>query len=224
MPYSNDTTHFEVNSVTAVPALRQIFTYASAKRGMDIVGALALGLIAAPLLVALVLLVRRDGGAAFFSQQRLGCGGRVFRFWKLRTMVPDAELALSRYLEENAEAREEWNRTQKLRHDPRVTSLGRLLRKYSLDELPQLWNVLCGDMSLIGPRPMFVTQRELYPGVLYGDVRPGITGLWQVTDRNQCSFAERARFDQLYAERMSLGTDAWIALRTVRAVFKGTGC
>ncbi|MGN6487367.1 MAG: sugar transferase [Devosia sp.] len=224
MPYSNDTTHFEVSSVATAPSLHPIFTYAWTKRAIDIAGALALGLLASPLLVALVLLIRADGGAAFFSQQRLGCGGRVFRFWKLRTMVPDAELALSRYLEENAEAREEWNRTQKLRHDPRVTSLGRLLRKYSLDELPQLWNVLCGDMSLIGPRPMFVTQRELYPGVLYGDVRPGITGLWQVTDRNQCSFAERAQFDQTYAERMSLGTDAWIALRTVRAVFKGTGC
>lgn len=224
MPYSNDTTHFEVSSVAAAPSLHSIFTYAWAKRAIDIAGALALGLLAAPLLLALVLLVRRDGGSAFFSQQRLGCGGRVFRFWKLRTMVPDAELALSRYLEDNAEAREEWNRTQKLRHDPRVTSLGRLLRKYSLDELPQLWNVLRGDMSLIGPRPMFVTQRELYPGVLYGDVRPGITGLWQVTDRNQCSFAERAQFDQIYADRMSLGTDAWIALRTVQAVFKGTGC
>ena len=224
MPYSNETTQFDVRSVAAPASLHQIFTYAWIKRTIDIVGALALGLVAAPLLVALVLLLRREGGSAFFSQHRLGCGGRVFRFWKLRTMVPDAELALSRYLDENAEAREEWNRTQKLRHDPRVTSLGRLLRKYSLDELPQLWNVLRGDMSLIGPRPMFVTQRELYPGVLYGDVRPGITGLWQVTDRNQCSFAERAQFDQIYAERMSLGTDAWIALRTVRAVFKGTGC
>ena len=191
---------------------------------MDVAGSLALGLAVLPVIVVLVLLVRSDGGTAFFSQQRLGSGGRVFRFWKLRTMVPDAELALSHYLENNAEAREEWDRTQKLRHDPRVTSLGRLLRKYSLDELPQLWNVLCGDMSLIGPRPMFVSQRELYPGVLYGDVRPGITGLWQVTDRNQCTFAERAQFDQIYAERMSLGTDAWIALRTVRAVFKGTGC
>jgi lipopolysaccharide/colanic/teichoic acid biosynthesis glycosyltransferase len=215
---------FEPGVPFSIPASRPLITYAIVKRTMDIAGALVLGGITLPLLLAMVLLIRRDGGPAFFSQQRLGGGGEIFRFWKLRTMVHDAEAVLERYLAGNPEAREEWDRTQKLRHDPRVTPMGRILRKYSLDELPQLWNVLRGDMSLIGPRPMFVVQRELYPGLLYGGMRPGITGLWQVTDRNQCSFAERARFDQLYAERISLRTDTWIVLRTIRAVFSGTGC
>ena len=214
----------EHSSITPVAVHRPIAVYPAVKRAIDIAGALVLGLLVLPLLLAIVLLIRRGGGPALFYQQRLGRGGRVFRFWKLRTMVPDAEAALSRYLEGNPEAREEWQRTQKLRHDPRVTPLGRFLRKYSLDELPQLWNVLRGDMSLIGPRPMFVNQRALYPGVLYGDVRPGITGLWQVTDRNRCAFADRARFDEIYAQRMSLRTDAWIVLLTIRAVCSGTGC
>lgn len=198
--------------------------YLPVKRAIDIALAASLGLFFLPLLFVLVLLVRSDGSAAFYSQQRLGLGGKPFRFWKLRTMVPDADQALERYLVQNPAARDEWDRTQKLRHDPRVTQLGHVLRKYSLDELPQLWNVLRGDMSMIGPRPMFPVQRALYPGVLYGNLRPGITGLWQVTDRNQCSFAERARFDQLYAERLSLRTDTWIAMRTVKVVFGGTGC
>lgn len=218
------TVQLHPSSIAQVAARPPIFIYPALKRTIDIVGALAVGLLILPLLLVFVLLIRMGGGTAFFSQERLGRGGQVFRFWKLRTMVPDAERALARYLEGNPEAREEWERTQKLRHDPRVTPVGRFLRKYSLDELPQLWNVLRGDMSLIGPRPMFVSQRELYPGVLYGDVRPGITGLWQVTDRNQCAFADRARFDQIYAERMSLRTDAWIVMRTFRAVFSGTGC
>jgi lipopolysaccharide/colanic/teichoic acid biosynthesis glycosyltransferase len=191
---------------------------------MDIAGAATLGLCVLPLLLVLVALVRLNGGTAFYSQTRLGRGGRTFKFWKLRSMVPNAELALARYLAENPEARLEWDRTQKLRKDPRVTVVGRFLRKYSLDELPQLWNVLIGDMSLIGPRPMFPEQRELYPGIPYCDLRPGITGLWQVTDRNLCAFADRARFDRTYAERLSLRTDMWIALRTVFVVVKGTGC
>lgn len=218
------TVQLQPSPTASMAVHRPIAIYPAVKRAIDIVGALALGLLILPLLLVLVLLIRRGGGTALFTQQRLGRGGRIFRFWKLRTMVPDAEGALARYLEENAEARAEWSLTQKLRHDPRVTPVGRFLRKYSLDELPQLWNVLIGDMSLIGPRPMFVNQRELYPGVLYGDAVPGITGLWQVTDRNQCAFAERARFDRMYAEQMSLRTDAWIVMRTFRAVFNGTGC
>lgn len=198
--------------------------YLAAKRAMDLVLALLLGLFFLPLIFGLVLLVRLDGGKALYCQQRLGRGGKPFCFWKLRTMVPNAEDALALHLARDPAARLEWDRTQKLRQDPRVTPFGRVLRKYSLDELPQLWNVICGDMSLIGPRPMFPVQRELYPGVLYGNLRPGITGLWQVTDRNQCTFAERARFDHLYAERLSLRTDAWIAMRTILVVFGGTGC
>ena len=199
-------------------------TYPAFKRCSDVVGAIALGLFFLPLLCILAMLVRLDGGSAFFFQQRLGRNGEVFRFWKLRTMAPDAEQALARLLRESPEAKEEWDRTQKLRQDPRVTPLGRLLRKYSFDELPQLWNVLRGDMSMIGPRPMFVAQRDLYPGIPYAGLRPGITGLWQVTDRNASTFADRARYDHIYEQRLSLRMDLWIVLRTFRAVFIGTGC
>ncbi|MDB5540193.1 MAG: sugar transferase [Devosia sp.] len=198
--------------------------YPAAKRVIDVVGAALLILLAFPLLIVLVTAIRIGGSRVFYSQERLGRGGRTFRFWKFRTMVPDAELALARYLDQNPMAKAEWDLTQKLRRDPRVTPVGRILRKYSLDELPQLFNVLTGDMSLIGPRPMFPAQRPLYPGIPYGGLRPGITGLWQVTDRNACAFAERARFDYLYAETMSLRTDAWIVWRTAFVVCRGTGC
>ena len=202
------------------PRLRR---YLRAKRVMDITGAILLGLAVLPLVGILAVLVRLDGGSAFFCQKRLGQGGEVFHFWKLRTMASDAEGALSRYLAENPEARLEWEHTQKLRKDPRITWLGQFMRKYTFDELPQLWNVLRGDMSLIGPRPMFVEQRSLYPGVIYGNMKPGITGLWQVMARNQSAFADRAAFDHAYARTVSLRTDLFITLRTIRAVFLGTG-
>jgi len=198
--------------------------YIVIKRATDLVGATLLLLLMLPLMGIIAISVRADGSAVFFSQKRLGRGGAEFRFWKFRTMVPNAERALANYLAQHPEAKLEWDRTQKLRHDPRVTPVGRILRKYSLDELPQLFNVLKGDMSLIGPRPMFPEQRDLYPGVLYGNLRPGITGLWQVTDRHASAFADRARYDQLYAEKLSARTDAWIMLRTICVVFGGTGC
>jgi lipopolysaccharide/colanic/teichoic acid biosynthesis glycosyltransferase len=139
-------------------------------------------------------------------------------------MVLDADEALVRYLERDPQAKAEWDRTQKLRRDPRVTWIGRFLRKHSIDELPQLWNVLTGDMSLVGPRPILVNQRSLYPGTLYGGLGPGITGLWQVTDRHLSAFSDRAHLDRLYAERVSLRTDVTIMLRTLRPLFVGTGC
>lgn len=198
--------------------------YVLSKRAIDIIGAFALCLFLLPLMGLIALFIRLNGGSIFFCQKRLGRGGAEFRFWKFRTMVPDAESALADYLTSHPEAKLEWDRTQKLRDDPRITRVGRILRKYSLDELPQLYNVLMGDMSLIGPRPMFPQQRDLYPGVLYGNLRPGITGLWQVTDRHASAFADRARYDQLYAEKLSFRTDAWIMLCTIRVVFGGTGC
>src|SRR5690606_15201836 len=128
--------------------------YPALKRAMDLAGGLVVLVLIAPVLVVLVLIVRSDGGPAFYGQPRLGRGGAVFMLWKLRTMVPNAEEALECHLAQNPQARAEWDRTQKLREDPRVTPVGRFLRKYSLDELPQIWNVLAGDMSLGGPRPM----------------------------------------------------------------------
>ena len=142
---------------------------------------------------------------------------------KLRSMVPDAEAQLQAYLEQNPQAREEWNRTQKLKSDPRITRVGRFLRRSSLDELPQLWNVLKGDMSLIGPRPMMIDQVKLYPGDAYFSLRPGITGPWQVSERNETEFADRARFDSGYLKELSFRTDLNILVRTFGVVMRCTG-
>ena len=127
-------------------------------------------------------------------------------------MVIDADQRLAAHLAADPALRAEWDETQKLKNDPRITAVGRLLRKTSLDELPQLWNVLKGDMSLVGPRPMMPEQRALYPGRAYYSMRPGLTGPWQVSDRNETSFAGRAEFDAAYARRMSLRTDLVILL------------
>ncbi len=194
-----------------------------AKRSIDILSAFFLGLFFLPLIIALVLIVRVDGGRAFYCQRRLGRDGREFLIWKLRSMVVDADRCLELHLADPA-AREEWDRTQKLRKDPRVTRVGSFMRKYSLDELPQLWNVLNGDMSLVGPRPMLPEQRALYPGNACFRLRPGITGLWQVSDRHISSFAERAHYDERYVNELSLQLDMMILLRTIGVVFRGTGC
>ncbi len=138
-------------------------------------------------------------------------------------MVPDAEMRLQACLAEDPKARAEWDATQKLKDDPRVTRMGRFLRKSSLDELPQLWNVLRGDMSLVGPRPMMLSQRAMYPGTAYYALRPGITGFWQVSERNDCEFAQRARFDADYQSRVSFLVDLTILMRTVRVVLRATG-
>lgn len=179
--------------------------------------------ITVPLIAVLALCVHLEGGQAFFCQNRVGRDGKLFAFWKLRTMVPDADQRLDAYLASNPAARAEWDLTQKLKDDPRITRLGRFLRKTSADELPQLWNVLRGDMSLVGPRPMLPEQRTLYPGAEYFDLRPGMTGFWQISDRNECSFANRALFDTEYAKSMSLFVDIAILFRTVGVVVRGTG-
>ena len=194
------------------------------KRWLDLVFVLAAAPLALPLVLALAFLVRRDGGPAFFLQERVGRDGRVFRILKLRSMVVDAEARLEAHLDADPALRAEWDANQKLRNDPRITAVGRFLRRSSLDELPQLWNVLRGEMSVVGPRPMLPEQRELYPGRAYYRMRPGITGPWQVSDRNAVSFADRARFDADYAGRMSLPTDVVIMLLTVRTMLRGTGC
>lgn len=198
--------------------------YKTGKRLIDLALVLAIGPLFLPLIAGLMLLTCLDGHAALYSQLRVGQNGRLFRFWKLRTMVPNADVALERHLESNPLARAEWDATQKLRHDPRLTFIGCYLRRYSLDELPQLWNVLVGDMSLVGPRPMMPSQRALYPGTGYYELRPGLTGLWQISERNNCTFAERAAYDNRYAQMLSATTDLAILLRTVGVIFRGTGC
>ena len=200
------------------PLYRNVF-----KRGLDTLLVLMALPVTLPVVLVMALLVARDGASPFFLQKRVTKNGRIFHMVKIRTMVPDAEAYLASYLAKNPAARREWDETQKLKDDPRITRVGRLLRKTSLAELPQLWNVLKGDMSLVGPRPMMVDQQDLYPGRAYYALRPGITGSWQVSDRNNGTFAGRAKFDAEYYANLSLATDLSILLRTVSVVVRGTG-
>lgn len=193
------------------------------KRGLDLAAVIISLPVVLPIILCLAALVATGGGAPFYSQLRIGRGGRVYRMWKLRSMVKDADSALEGHLASNPRARAEWNSRQKLECDPRITQIGRLLRKSSLDELPQLWNVLRGEMSLVGPRPMMVEQQSLYSGDAYYRLRPGITGLWQVSHRNASTFADRARFDAEYDRTLSFSADVGLLLATVRVVLRGTG-
>ncbi|OED46747.1 sugar transferase [Rhodobacteraceae bacterium (ex Bugula neritina AB1)] len=193
------------------------------KRALDLILCILGAPFALLLVGVLALLVARDGGKPFYSQLRVGQHGRTYRMWKLRSMVPDADQKLEAHLAQNPAARAEWDKDQKLKSDPRVTPLGAFLRRASIDELPQLWNVFKGDMSLVGPRPMMVDQQLLYPGRDYYDLRPGITGSWQVSHRNESSFAERAVFDTEYNRKVSFGEDLRILTATVRVVLKATG-
>lgn len=184
---------------------------------------LLLVLAAAPVVVPFIAVLALNNGSPFYSQARVGRGGRVYTMWKLRSMINGADATLDAHLATDPAARAEWDRTQKLKSDPRITRFGRTLRKFSLDELPQLWNVLKGDMSLVGPRPMLPEQRALYPGEAYYRLRPGITGIWQVSERNDSSFADRADYDSQYDDTLSLKTDLGLLAATVRVVLRGTG-
>ncbi len=193
------------------------------KRALDIFLVL-LGLPMVLIVVSgLAFCIALDGSTPFYSQKRVGRNRRVYTLWKLRSMVPNADAKLEAYLAANPEARTEWDSTQKLKSDPRITRFGRLLRKSSLDELPQLWNVLKGDMSLVGPRPMMLDQQGLYPGTAYYKLRPGITGMWQVSERNDSTFADRAKYDDQYCQELSLKTDIKLLIATVAVVARATG-
>ena len=180
----------------------------------------------APILGLLALAVWiNDGGPAFYGQMRIGRHGRSFRCWKFRSMVTDSDAVLAAVLAGSPEARAEWARDHKLKADPRITWVGRLLRSSSLDELPQLWNVLRGEMSLVGPRPIVVAEVGRYGSRFhdYCTCRPGITGLWQVSGRNNLSYRRRVAIDAVYARRASLGLDIAILVRTVPAVLLRRG-
>ena len=196
------------------------------KRSFDVLAVLLAAPMVIPVVLLIGLLIACDGGRVFFCQARIGRGGRVFRLWKLRSMVVDAERRLEDHLAGDPAAHAEWSETQKLKCDPRITPVGKLIRKSSLDELPQLWNVLKGEMSLVGPRPMLPVQASLYPeGDLrrYCELRPGLTGFWQISGRNETSFASRAVFDSDYARQLSLLTDIAVLIQTVPVVLRGTG-
>lgn len=194
------------------------------KRALDVTLVLLAAPVALPLILGFALaLLLLEGASPFYRQDRVGRDGKIYKMWKLRSMVPDAEARLAVHLAADPAARAEWHSTQKLKADPRVTPLGRLLRKSSMDELPQLWNVLRGDMSLVGPRPMMDGQQDLYPGIAYYTMRPGITGFWQVSKRNDSTFAERADFDDRYDREVSLATDLRLLAATVGVVLRATG-
>ena len=203
------------------------FYPALGKRLFDLAVILFMAPVVLPLMLCIFLSVALSGGRPLFSQMRIGRDGRVFRCWKFRTMIPDADAALVRILREDSDLAEEWRRTQKLRLDPRITRFGRILRKTSLDELPQLWNVLCGTMSLVGPRPFLPGQKNLYLGdrrdADYYRMLPGITGLWQVSRRNKGSFAERATYDADYRNMLGFWADVSILVRTVFVVMRASG-
>lgn len=223
------TLHFDEKKLGAAPLdtvepdSTKSFYAAYAKRLLDIFWVIATAPITVPLIAVLALLVSLDGHRPFYSQTRVGRGGRTFSLLKLRTMVPDAEQRLESCLKADPDARSEWNATQKLKRDPRITRIGRILRKTSLDELPQLWNILRGDMSVVGPRPMMEDQKRLYPGVAYFRMRPGLTGYWQISDRNDSEFVRRAHYDTRYYNESSFFVDTSVMLRTVSVVMRGTG-
>ncbi|WP_425443232.1 sugar transferase [Thalassovita taeanensis] len=193
------------------------------KRALDLTLAL---LITPPVVVILAVLaavIALDGRSPFYLQKRVGLHGRVFRMWKLRSMVDDADQVLATYLAANPDAKAEWDHTQKLKNDPRITRFGHFIRRTSLDELPQLVNVLKGEMSMVGPRPMMCEQRAIYPGTEYYAMRPGITGFWQTSARNESSFRDRAMFDASYFRKLSLLTDLKVMADTFRVVIQATG-
>lgn len=191
---------------------------------------ISLILLAAPyIIVALLgiaLLIKLDSpGPVFFRQTRIGRCGRKFSVYKFRTMVQNADQVLQSYLDSSPVLKAEWLATHKLKQDPRVTRLGAHLRKLSLDELPQLWNILVGDMSLIGPRPIVDAEVEKYGKCfdLYIQVRPGLTGLWQVSGRNNTTYERRVELDEYYIRNRSLKLDLQILWRTVLVVLKKDG-
>jgi Undecaprenyl-phosphate galactose phosphotransferase WbaP len=196
------------------------------KRFLDILGAFTVTLLISPFLLCLALLVKLDSrGPVVYSQKRVGRNGKHFKVYKFRTMVVNADEMIKQYLQEHPELRDEWEQTHKLKNDPRVTRVGQFLRKYSLDELPQLWNVLSGDMGLVGPRPIVDAEIAKYQDSfdLYCLVRPGMTGYWQVSGRSDTSYDRRVQLDSFYIRNWSIWLDIIILFATVRVVLRGSG-
>ncbi len=196
------------------------------KRGLDLLLAFLCLPVLLPLIAIIALSIRLTSpGPIFFSHRRIRGHGRFFSMWKFRTMCVNSAEVLENYLAANPEARAEWKKDHKLKQDPRVTSVGEFLRRTSLDELPQIWNVLTGSMSLVGPRPIVAAEVEKY-GEFFADyclVKPGVTGLWQVSGRSRISYAERVQLDRQYARNWCLGGDIRILTRTLSSVVNQDG-
>ena len=199
--------------------------YAPAKRVLDVVGAIVLAMVFSPLIFAIAVLMRREGGSIIYKHRRVGRDGQAFECLKFRTMVPNADQVLRELLERDPAVKAEWVRDHKLRCDPRVTRLGRFLRRTSLDELPQLWNVMRGEMSLVGPRPVVREELLRYGRNVraYLSAKPGITGLWQVKGRNDTDYRRRVVLDTYYVRHQNFLLDLYILLKTTRVVLGGSG-
>lgn len=196
------------------------------KRMLDLLLTSFIFVVTAPLFLLIALAIKIDSpGPAFYSQRRVGRGGVEFRAWKFRSMVRDADALLARYLDEHPELAIEWKQNHKLRYDPRITRIGSFLRKSSLDEIPQLWNVIRGDMSLVGPRPIVRDEIPRYGKHfgLYASVQSGLTGLWQVSGRSETSYEQRVHFDAFYVRNWSVWLDLCILFRTIGVLCLRTG-
>ncbi len=219
---------FDCDNLTGIPMTNSLLLSIPrmVKTLMDYLLVISGGIICLPVIAAISILIKlTSAGPVFYSQSRIGKGHRTFRAWKFRTMVVNADEVLQAYLDSDPELREEWERDHKLKNDPRVTSVGRWLRKTSLDELPQIWNVLRGDMSLVGPRPIVTDEISKYGDwfELYKKVTPGITGLWQISGRNNTTYDMRVAFDSYYVLNWSPWLDLYILARTIKVVFRHEG-
>ena len=205
---------------------RPLIKSGTIKRTVDIAIVLISAFFVLPLFLAIALLIKIGSpGPVMYTQERIGRRGHPFRAWKFRTMVANADEVLQHYLAKDPELRQEWNNDHKLKNDPRVTTIGRWLRKTSLDELPQLWNVLVGEMTLVGPRPIVKAEISKYGKcfALYTKVLPGLTGLWQISGRNNTTYDERVRLDNYYVRNWSFWLDLYILARTIKVVFRLEG-
>jgi Undecaprenyl-phosphate galactose phosphotransferase WbaP len=204
----------------------RLFRYRVIKRWMDVACVLLITPVLIPLLLVIAaIVIFSSRGPVFYSHRRIRRNGEFFSMWKFRTMCQNSAEVLELYLQRHPEARAEWNKTHKLRHDPRITPVGSFLRRYSLDELPQMWNVLTGQMSLVGPRPIVAAEVEKYGDgfACYCRVKPGLTGLWQVSGRSTLSYPERVAIDCRYVETWSLLGDLIILIKTFPSVVNQDG-
>ena len=229
LPIENNIIKFDDNNKVLEQKEKKTFneiTYSFLKRTVDITASATALLLLSPVFLVTSLAIRKDSdGPAMFTQKRIGKDGKLFEIYKFRTMVPDADKKLFELLDKDEKAREEYKVNKKLKNDPRITKVGNFLRKTSIDELPQLINVLKGDMSLVGPRPYLPREKDDM-GDYYNTIiesKPGITGLWQVSGRSNTTFEERLHFDEEYNEKKSFAFDMGLLVKTVGSVVKGEG-
>ena len=196
------------------------------KRIFDIVATVCGGIFILPFMLIIAIIIYLDsGGPIIYKQKRVGRNGKEFNFYKFRSMVKNADTILEEYLNTHEDEKKEWQKNFKLKNDPRVTKIGKIIRKTSIDELPQLWNVLIGDMSLVGPRPLLPNEVERYSSYIedYKLVLPGLTGVWQVSGRSDTTFEERVIMDSWYIHNWSVWIDIVYLLKTVLVVVKSKG-